>query len=116
MRRNEACRILTGIASSELISDTASKQIFKARDIVVCEPNEILDVLATPEQREESKKVLCQYLNRIIDDSMFDGELRSGLYDIVLSINMDNWQSCDSMYIPIRCKNCPLFKEGSNET
>ena len=116
MKRKDACAILTKIAQSELISQRACLTILKARDVVVCEPNKILDVLATPQNKEEVKKELCNYLHRIIDDSMYDEELRINLFHVVQSIETDDWQPCDEMYISIRCKNCPCFKENSDET
>ena len=43
MKRNEACVFLTKIAQDELISDDYSRMLFKARDIVICEDNRILE-------------------------------------------------------------------------
>jgi len=115
MKRNEACRLLTTLANSEFIDKAIGKEILKARDIVVCEPNKILDVMATEEQRRKYLRILEIYINKIIGTLLLDKEIEKELIEISACIHEgDEFYSfqdpCEEVYLPTRCKNCPNYK------
>ena len=114
MKRNEACNLLTMIASSELIDKHASRSIFKARDIIVCEPNSILDVLATPQTRNIYKDTLLDYINRLTSDDMVNNDVRKQLNDLKLAIDDGFESTCEEEFLPTRCKTCKCFTERKN--
>ena len=115
MRRNEACSILTKIASDELIDKFFSREILKARDIVVCEPHKVLDVLATDEQRQTMKMQLLEDIRFMIDNSMIDASIRKPLYDLRVALSNHFQDGCEKAYLKDRCQNCPNFKGNKND-
>lgn len=114
MKRNEACAFLTKLAQDELISEDASRTLLKARDIVVCENNKILDVLASPETRELYRNELVRFLFSFSECTLMSIELRrqARLLWILLQDNSESeyYEKCEIMYLPTRCQNCPNFK------
>lgn len=118
MRRNEACAYLTMLASDELIHEAISKDILKARDVVVCENNTILDVLADDDIRRYMKAELLKYLGHVIDTPIFSDSVRGKAEELkyILKNKPDYSQEsfeyyckCDHMFIPTRCKKCPNY-------
>lgn len=113
MKRNEACAFLTKIAQDELISEDASRMLLKARDIVVCEDNKILDVLACPETRSIYKDELIRFLFSFSDCTFMSIEMRKQARelweDLQNNLNVEYYEKCKTMYLPTRCQNCPNF-------
>lgn len=115
MERQEACLLLTKIASSELIDKTIGKEILKARDIVVCEQNKILDVLATEATRKKYLRILEIYIDRIINTLLIDKDTEKKLIEIMACIHEgDDFYEfkdpCTEIYLPTRCKDCPNYR------
>ena len=102
------------IASSELIDKHASRAIFKARDIIVCEPNGILDVLATPQTRQIYKDTLIDYIKRLTEDDMINADVRRQLNDLRLAMDDGFESTCEEAYLPTRCAKCKCFTERKN--
>lgn len=115
MKRNEACAFLTRIASDELFDSTLSKYVLKARDIVICENNRILDVLANTKMRNASKKELMDLLQKIEESDFIDYEIRKTARQLWMdlnanpNVNEDYYKKCEVMFLPIRCQKCPNF-------
>ena len=114
MKRNEACVLLTNIASCEFIDKQIGREILKARDLVICEPNKILDVMATEETRKKYLRILEIYLHKITGTLLLDMDFEKKLIEISACIHEgdDFYQfedGCDG-YLPFRCNNCPLYK------
>lgn len=114
MKRNEACALLTKIASSEMIDNIVSKELLKARDIVVCEPHKVLDVLATDEARYTYSGFLHEYLCRLFNTNLLSHEIGGGILKLDTCLSSGFEDGCDEMYLPTRCKTCPNFK-GNTE-
>ena len=109
MTRNEACSFLTTIASDELIQSGLSIAIFKARDIVVCSPNKILDVLATEKDFEQNRCFLREIAEMIIESYFFSDIIRENATQLRFSLDEMKFEDCDKMHLPTRCKNCPCY-------
>ena len=112
MNRNEACALLSMIAQNELIDMQVSREILKARDIVVCEPHRILDVLASPETKDLYKTQLISYIDTMIDNgSIFSFEIRQKLYTLKNDIEngFKDYVCCTEKYLEDRCKDCPKY-------
>ena len=111
MKRNEACAFLTKIAQDELISDDYSRMLFKARDIVICEDNRILDVLASPETKMLYRQEVESFLYNFSNSSLLSIEMRKQAQELLndLTERVNN-EECEMMYLPTRCQNCPNFK------
>ena len=114
MKRNEACVFITKLAQDELTSEDASKMLFKSRDIVVCENNKLLDVLADTKSREIYKNELIRFLFSLAECSFISFEIRKQARElwILLQDNSESeyYEKCETMYLPTRCQNCPNFK------
>lgn len=105
MQRSEACLLLTKIATSELIDKAIGKEILKARDIVVCEPHKILDVIATEDDRKRYLRILQIYINKITNTLLIDKEIEKGLIEINACIHDGDCfygfqDPCEDMYLP----------------
>ena len=116
MHRNEACLFLTKLAQNELIEMETCKWLLKARDIVICDKNTILDVLASDDTRSEYKNSLANILYAIEDTTFFSLYVRKSARDLrydlaTVSENYGTIYSgkCEEMYLPTRCKNCPNY-------
>ena len=116
MKRNEACAFLTRIASDELFDFTLSKYVFKARDIVICENNRILDALSDSKTRDANKAELINLLQRIEETEFIDYEIRKKAMELWTDLcshpndgNADYYKKCEVMFTHERCKNCPNF-------
>ena len=113
MKRNEACAFLTKIAQDELISDDYSRMLFKARDIVICEDNKILDVLACPETRELYKNELIRFLFSLAECSFISVDIRKQARQLWMDVQDNSreeyYKKCEMMFLPTRCQNCPNF-------
>lgn len=111
MKRNEACALLTKIALNELIDEQVSKDLLKARDIVVCEPNKVLDVLSTLHTKCLSKEYLLDYISDMLNDNIFSQSIQRDLYYLQKEINGESKfeGKCTEMYLETRCKNCPNY-------
>ena len=116
MRRNEACELLSRIAQNELVDKELSKFLLKARDVVICDHNKILDVSVSSSAKEDVKKGLKHFLfetseNVKLIDHSIARDLR--LLWIDLQTNPESqipyYEKCDEMYLPTRCKNCPNY-------
>ena len=119
MKRNEACRLLTSLATNEFIDKAIGKEILKARDIVVCEPNKILDVMATDEERRKYLRILEIYINKITGTLLLDKDVEKKLIEISACIHQGDEfyqfeEQCNG-YLPFRCNNCPLYKGMSED-
>ena len=115
MKRSEACRLLTNLATSEFIDKAIGREILKARDIVVCEPNKVLDVLATEETRKKYLRILEIYLRKITSTLLLDKEIEKEMIELCACIHEgDDYYSfqdpCDEMFIPMRCQNCKNYR------
>jgi len=110
MKRNEACAFLTKIAQDELISDDYSRMLFKARDIVICEDNRILDVLASPETKMLYRQEVESFLYNFSNSSLLSIEMRKQAQELLNDLTERvNSGKCEMMYLPTRCKDCPNF-------
>ena len=109
MKRNEACRLLTNFATCEFIDRGISREILKARDIVVCQPNKILEVLATDETRKRFLRILEIYIQRITSTYLLDGDIEKGLLEVNSCLHDGFENECDG-YLPMRCRSCPKYK------
>ena len=114
MKRNEACAFLTKLAQDELISEDASRMLFKARDVVVCEDNKILDVLADDRARSLYKSELIRFLFAFAECTFMFVELRKQARELWTLLqdnsNEEYYEKCEMMFLPTRCKNCHNFK------
>ena len=110
MKRYEACEILTKIALDELIDLIVCKELLKTRDIVVCEPHKILDVLATDAQRDMFKNQLLEYISRMKECNMYSFDVMKQLEMLRRALEGKFEDGCDKMYSSIRCANCPNYK------
>ena len=118
MYRNEACELITRIAQNELIDMSLSKELLKARDVVICEHNKILDVLATEEEYEALRERLIEYVNFMSNIEFIDIAIKQklSLLDVELCTYGGNFNDkCENMYLPTRCANCPNYKVNKNE-
>ncbi len=113
MRRNEACALITRIAQNELIDKEVSKSLLKARDIVICEYNGILDVLATGETRKAYKSQLSNIIRSLDESYLVSDDIRKPLNQLWLDLhanpesNITFYEKCEEMFLPTRCKDCP---------
>ena len=114
MKRNEACAFLTKLAQDELISEDASSMLFKARDVVVCEENKILDVLADDRVRSLYKSELIRFLFAFAECTFMSVNMRKQARELWTDLqdnsNSRYYSKCEVMYLPTRCKNCPNFR------
>ena len=114
MKRNEECAFLTKLAQDELSSEDASKMLFKARDVVICEDNKILDVLADDRARSLYENELIRFLFAFSECTFISVELRKQARELWTlfqgNSNEENHEKCETMYLPTRCQNCPNFK------
>ena len=115
MKRNEACLTLSMLADNfQFFDNKVSKEILKARDIVVCEPNKILDVLADEKTKETCKYQLIEYIQKLVSTGMISYRWVTRLLSIKYGIINGFDDLCEEMYLPTRCKDCPNFK-GSEQ-
>lgn len=114
MKRNEACGLLTMIASDELIDKQISRAIFKARDIIVCEPNKILDVMANPQAKKIYRDTLLDYIKRLTEEDMINADVRKQLNDLKLAIDDGFESTCEDEFLHTRCKSCKCYTERKN--
>ena len=112
MKRSEACNLLTKIASNELNDHEISKELFKARDVVVCAPNGILDVLATGEIRKHYAQVLRDYLYVFRNVEMISSNIRDSIVGLEIALKNGFDDDCEC-YLETRCKTCPNCKSGT---
>ena len=114
MKRNDACRVLTNLATNEFIDKAIGKEILKARDIVICEPNHILDVMATEEERRKYSRILEIYINKITNTLLLDKDVEKQLIEIGACIHQGDefyqFEEICNGYLPFRCEKCPLYK------
>ena len=110
MKRNEACELLTKIAQSELIDMLVSKELIKARDICVCAPHKVLDVLATDEVRDVYSNQTQWYLKRLIETNMISVDLAKKAIATNRALVSTFEDGCDAMFIETRCMNCPNYR------
>lgn len=116
MKRYEACVFLTSVASDEMISKTVSDVFYKARDIVVCEKNKILDVLATDEHRRQFRNILDNYLLAMTHDEFIADDIKDKAHELWQDLQCEYhsqdgfYEKCDEMYLPTRCRDCPNYK------
>ena len=115
MRRNEACEVLTRLAASSLIDIFVSKEIFYARDIVVCEQNKILDVLATDNTRDIFRQQTKEYIGKLLDTGIIDMDFAKDLNRLLIALDSGFEEGCNKAFIKERCKKCPNFKETEND-
>lgn len=116
MKRNEACRFLTRIASSEIIDMQVCKELIKARDIVVCEPNAILDVLATERTKEVYKNQLIEYLELIENSAIIDMEIRGYARNLVMALKCNLLEDkCEQVFLDTRCRSCKSYSGEQND-
>ena len=120
MNRNDACALLTTIAQNELIDMPVSREILKARDIVVCEPNKLLDVMATQEARDTYKGRLIEYINCMLDEksAFLSFTLRQKLYTLRDDVQngFKDYVCCSDKFLDFRCKNCPKYWAHDEQT
>lgn len=111
MKKNEACEFLTKIASSELIDDALSKEIYKARDIVVCKEHTVLDVLASDETRRIYRQELVDLLFDMTTCRYLSLDTKKKARELFDDLRPESSYSekCTKMYLPTRCKNCPNY-------
>ena len=110
MKRYEACALLTNIASSDMIDLFVSKEIFKARDICVCSPNKILDVLATDESRKMLQNQMHYYLTKLLETDMLSIPFARKIRDCDCALNYGFEEGCDEAFLKNRCQRCPNYK------
>ena len=115
MKRNEACRLITRLAASSLIDISVSKDLFKARDIVVCEDNKILDVLATDSIREIFRAQTKEYIRSLLDTKMIDNDFAKQLNDLLIALDYGFEEGCRTPFLLARCQRCPNYKRESND-
>lgn len=110
MNRNEACELITRIAQDELIDMQVSREFLKARDIVICEPNKILDVLASPETRKLYKEQLIADLIELSENRMIDFSVRKDSRLLATELKTGDFKyKCIRPFIKARCKACPNY-------
>ena len=110
MKRNEACALLTKIAQSELIDISKGKEILKTRDICVCSPNKILDVLATDRMREMLREQTNLDLLNLQGTHLLNINISKQIRDYCIAVYCGFEEGCDKAYIKTRCQNCPNYK------
>ena len=111
MKRSEACGLLSKIAQNELIDLQVSKDILKARDIVVCKPHKVLDVIATGATRKRYMNILADYIDVWTEDrSCIAFDIRKQLYELRKELRMETLEDCTEVYLHDRCDDCPLIK------
>ena len=121
MYRVEACAFLTKIAENELMNRETSKEMLKERDLIICEPNKILDVLATDDKRKFLKTCLSLQLEAIATSGFFTKEVRKKAKELYCCINEKEeehpefYELCNEVFLPTRCKDCPNYKGCKND-
>ena len=116
MKRSKACSLITRIASDELIDSAISRMLFKARDIVVCAPNKVLDVLVTEKTRHEQLAELKYFCEKMSESPYVSFEIGKELRNLLSDLNaspeaqIDFNKPCCAVYINDRCKQCPNYQ------
>ena len=117
MYRNDACALLSMIASDELIDYTVSREIIKARDIVVCDHHKVLDVLASDEARSIYRKELRHILYDLSESKYIQMETRKKARALWADLmanpesDIEFYEKCKEPFIKTRCKDCPNLKK-----
>ncbi len=109
MKCNEACKLLTMLASDEIITNVVSDVFLKARDILVCKDNGILDVLADDKQREVCSRELEASIKCMRYSPVFSDKVVCGLANLQMALTAGFEEECDG-FLPMRCKSCPRYK------
>ena len=113
MKRNEACELLTKIASSEFVDEFVSRGIYTTRDICVCSPNKILNVLATETDKKNYAHTTSEYLQRMIDSLMLRGTIMHQCESLREAFIDGFEDGCDECFLTQRCQKCPNYR-GQN--
>ena len=110
MKRNEACEILTRIATNELMDILVCKELLKTRDIVVCKQNKILDVLANEDTQEIYRKQTREYLYKLLGTNMLSHDVAKEINALIIALINGFDDGCDKKFRHERCVNCPNYR------
>ena len=92
-----------------------SKELLKARDVVICGRNRILDVNATDDLRETLNDELTEKLGFWSKLDFFDIDIRRKMSLLFIDLctkpgtDIEFNEKCEDMYLPTRCENCPNY-------